>query len=358
MMLTLSRILLAALLALPAPRPPAHGLGCIPSAPGDTIRSMARLAVDSLPPRVDLRSGLPPVGDQGVTQSCVAWAVGYYAKSYQEGLEQQWPLTLRSSQFSPSYIYNQRPGDCARDQGMTILHALQIVSQGAATWAAMPWTSRNLCAQPSPAVREAAREYRIASYAAVPRDPLQIKAHLAAGRPVVLGVAVYASMRSAGAVIGPPKSGDAFVGWHAVTAVGYDAQGILIVNSWGTRWGDRGYATLTDAFVQGYVCEAWIMHDADATPPAPPSRCGAISSARSQAMQRSERTYTYSWWGATDRGGSGIHHYEVCRSTACTETAAPSITLPASPSALRIRAIDNAGNASAWVELCGLVTHP
>ena len=36
-----------------------------------------------LPESVDLSDKMPPVGNQGIQQSCVAWAVAYALKSYQ-----------------------------------------------------------------------------------------------------------------------------------------------------------------------------------------------------------------------------------------------------------------------------------
>jgi hypothetical protein len=48
-----------------------------------------------------------------------------------------------------------------------------------------------------------------------------------------------------------------FRGWHAVTVLGYDAQGVTIENSWGDYWGDRGFAKLGWDFVEKYVREAY-----------------------------------------------------------------------------------------------------
>ena len=55
-----------------------------------------------LPASYDMSDKMPPVGNQGIQNSCVAWAVAYALKSYQEKVElgQQYL-------FSPSYIYNQ-----------------------------------------------------------------------------------------------------------------------------------------------------------------------------------------------------------------------------------------------------------
>ena len=52
-----------------------------------------------LPASIDLSDKLPPIGNQGMQQSCVAWAVAYALKSYQEKVE-----SGQQSKFSPSFI--------------------------------------------------------------------------------------------------------------------------------------------------------------------------------------------------------------------------------------------------------------
>jgi len=48
-----------------------------------------------------------------------------------------------------------------------------------------------------------------------------------------------------------PKSNEQVVGGHAVVAVGYDEakQWFLIRNSWGARWGLKGYFTMPYAYL-------------------------------------------------------------------------------------------------------------
>ena len=48
-------------------------------------------------------------------------------------------------------------------------------------------------------------------------------------------------------------------GGHEVLVVGYDTTGVRIQNSWGTGWGQRGFADLTWDFVQRYTFDASIM---------------------------------------------------------------------------------------------------
>ena len=47
-------------------------------------------------------------------------------------------------------------------------------------------------------------------------------------------------------------------GGHAFAIVGYDEHGFLVQNSWGTDWGDRGFAILTyDDWLRS-AYDAWV----------------------------------------------------------------------------------------------------
>jgi len=56
-------------------------------------------------------------------------------------------------------------------------------------------------------------------------------------------------------VIPPQRGGD---GGHAIAMVGYNAQGFLIQNSWGTGWGSAGYAILTYQDWLDNAMDCWV----------------------------------------------------------------------------------------------------
>ncbi len=83
-----------------------------------------------------------------------------------------------------------------------------------------------------------------------------IKQCLANNLPVVIGVLVYSSFEShavatTGYVPMPNIHSEVLLGGHALVAVGYDdSRGLVIVqNSWGNTWGDKGYGYLPYAFI-------------------------------------------------------------------------------------------------------------
>ncbi|MDE3089420.1 MAG: cysteine protease [Chloroflexota bacterium] len=105
----------------------------------------------------------------------------------------------------------------------------------------------------------------------------QIKSHLAAGIPAMFGFTVYSSIAQAKTTgkIPFPVKGEKILGGHAIDAVGYDdnmkvknagAKGavttgaLLIRNSWGTDWGDKGYAWLPYEYVlKGLAVDWWVL---------------------------------------------------------------------------------------------------
>jgi C1A family cysteine protease len=100
----------------------------------------------------------------------------------------------------------------------------------------------------------------------------RVKTHLAAGHPAAFGFTVYSSIETAdgrGAIPFPAPS-ERILGGHAVVAVGYDDKlavgaastggerttgALLIRNSWGAGWGDRGYGWLPYEYVRRGLAE-------------------------------------------------------------------------------------------------------
>ncbi len=91
--------------------------------------------------------------------------------------------------------------------------------------------------------------HRIFDFVKLPsRD--QLKEFLVANLPCVMGLPVYNS-NTTEFWKGAPKEG-----YHAVSVVGYNQEGLRILNSWGRSYGESGFVTLPWSDLL-FVKEAW-----------------------------------------------------------------------------------------------------
>ncbi|NLG28876.1 MAG: C1 family peptidase [Chloroflexi bacterium] len=345
---------------------PSYALGLVPSPANSwTVVQSAREPSIALPAAADLSWGMPRIGYQGRQPSCVAWAVAYYCRSYQEGVERGVAPSDASRLFSPAYLYNQRGStSCSSSTGMSLLNALQIaVSQGVATLRKTPYDPNDSCSQPSAAARDEAKLYRAAGYSSLfigagSARLSSIKQQLAQGTPVLLGLPVYDTFFAATAanpVIGLPPSSAIMRGGHAVTLVGYDdsRNTFKFANSWGSWWGEGGYGYLTYDYVQKLAWEAWVLYDADTTPPDLPDLAQELSGVQSGVPQSAVNSPQFTWQPSGDPTAT----YEVYWGPDALGTTTQRLVLPsfapgtvsaAGSYYLRVQARDAANNTSGW----------
>ena len=116
-----------------------------------------------------------------------------------------------------------------------------------------------------------ATKFRIADWQVVDTDRLdQVKGELAGGHPVVIAMQPNRDFhRLRGRKVwraGAPKKGD---GGHAVTVVGYSERGqyFTVINSWGRKWGERGFGRISyDTFRK----RVWVGYSMRLMKPEPP----------------------------------------------------------------------------------------
>jgi len=279
-----------------------RGLGMIPTTPGKypyiPPPLPERVMAMGLPTSVDLSGGMPPIGDQGTTPSCVGWSSSYYYKTYQERREHgNWEVGTNGHQYSTNYVWNQLevggPGECAGampgDAMALIADDLPGVYGGDASFAVFPWVTGSLPCKLQPTVDQAnsAANWKASTYSyfwqenGATWDTINdMKAWLAGGDPLVMGILVtseFDAVTPSDCVVGPPGPGSTSRGGHAIAIVGYDdtigsSGAFKFVNSWGTGYGCSGYGWLTYEFVlYGSPCagvvgahcamEAWWMTD-------------------------------------------------------------------------------------------------
>jgi C1A family cysteine protease len=254
---------------------------------------------EDTPPRVDVRERLPnkerpisrrwSVESQGVLNSCTAHAV--------IGLVEylvRWQLR-QALDLSRMFLYaaTRRLLGWSGDPGAYIRTTIQAMAVfGVPPEEFWPYEPSLLDASPDAFLFSYAASFKALTYmrldsnqmsgggAAVgaggqarsaaanqPRGTLRLlEQALADGYPVAFGFPVYSCIRDNRPSIPVPSFDDRLLGGHAVLAVGYDRTkfkgegGVLIRNSWGEQWGNRGYGWLPYAYVtRGLACDFWTI---------------------------------------------------------------------------------------------------
>lgn len=201
-----------------------------------------------LPTRVDLRADMPPIEDQGEVQSCAANAIGA-AMDYL--MKKRGNNGLKLSRLFIYFNGRAIVGMEGRDGGMPTGSALaSLMAVGACEDKFWPFTQDRVLMRPDDNSYRNSLTFTDIQYAQVrPGEPA--RQALANGWPVVFRYFGPKAMLDAAAPTGrmaawgnraPAQQGFG----HTMLAVGYDddAKTILVRNSWGERYGDRGYFTM------------------------------------------------------------------------------------------------------------------
>lgn len=217
-----------------------------------------------LPAEVDLRPQMSPIVDQGELGSCTANAI---VSGLREFLMLKAGVTL--TPLSRLYLYwHERfiEGDVNEDAGAIIRDGMNVLaSMGACPEVDFPYVVTKFTSKPSDQAEKDAAAFKITSYHRI-YDLNSMKACLAEGFPVVIGMQVYASFESDDVanhgMVPLPKFGEETLGGHAMCVVGYKYIGrdeyLIVRNSWGTSWGDKGYCYIPSSFVtRNYINDMW-----------------------------------------------------------------------------------------------------
>lgn len=225
--------------------------------------------IASLPASIDLTNEFPSVGDQGSLGSCVAFAIAYADKSYEEGLDWKWPLNTNAHIFSPSYVYSQIHCNNNPDGGGAYFSdAFNLMeNQGCTTLSDMPYNGSlyGWQTQPTSQQRSNASNYKAKSWSQLTSgDYDSMRAQLAVSNPVVISIPVYPDFDN----LSPSNpiydnSNGTSRGNHALCLVGYDdsKRAFKFINSWGTSWGINGYGWISYDLIKNLSLDGYVMSD-------------------------------------------------------------------------------------------------
>jgi C1A family cysteine protease len=204
------------------------------------------------------------VHDQQSESSCV----GYAASSAREHYCR---TKGKPVELSPLFIYwwaRHFENGTSVDGGSKIANAMMSLREiGVCEDKYMPnvpGTNSDVFIAPPSVSLVSAKNFIIQSYESLP-DLDSIKLALTKGDPVVLGIPVYSGLESAkvtrSGVITLPDDKERLLGGHAIVAVGYDDSTELVKfhNSWGAKWGDKGYGYVPYQYLDENYFNAWVM---------------------------------------------------------------------------------------------------
>lgn len=235
----------------------------------DALAAGMLAAPVALPSSCDLRKPWWNVGDQGSTGSCVGWATA-------EGVARQMFTAAgrlpQTKKLSPRFVwmacketdqFTTRPETMIEEAGTTLKAAVEVLRKyGAIPEDLLPFKiNTTMYAGGANEFYATAATRKIAAYINLRRNLDQWRAWLAAHGPILVGLGVDKTWDNATNTGGKL---DTFLpntvrGGHAVAVVGYTDDGRFILrNSWGTSWGDNGFAYASEDYVNaGFFDESY-----------------------------------------------------------------------------------------------------
>jgi C1A family cysteine protease len=271
-----------------------HGMGWIPDYPDfrdytektEEVRlvlgSKGVLRAKSLPVSVDLREGCSPIEDQGQIGSCTAHAGAGIIEYYERTSFGRHIDTSRLFLYKVTRNLMKMKGDTGAYLRTTIGAMVLFGVPPEDFW---PYTDeeKKFDQEPPAFCYAFAQNYQTIKY--FRHDPpgtkseeiiRKVKTYLSKGHPAMFGFTVYNSMEQAESTgkIPFPSPKERIEGGHAVVVVGYDDKtkirnkygkiettgALLIRNSWGKEWGEKGYGWLPYEYIsRGLAEDFWSI---------------------------------------------------------------------------------------------------
>ncbi|MBD2483420.1 C1 family peptidase [Planktothrix sp. FACHB-1365] len=233
-----------------------------------------------LPEFVDLSYWCSPIKNQESLNSCTACAAIDLVEYFQNRTRDEYTNASVLFLYKVARKLMHREGDV----GASIRETMKaMVLFGIPPEEYWPYEPSKIDEEPSGFCYSYAQNYQAIQYFRLDTPGLpvsyllaQIKMTLVAGLPSIFGLTIYSSIYEKTNYrrghIPTPKPKDNVQGGHAVVAVGYDDSKIigdsvgalLIRNSWGTNWGERGYGWLPyDYILKGLTSDWWSLIKAE-----------------------------------------------------------------------------------------------
>lgn len=232
---------------------------------------LARGDFDNLPSSVSLQRYAPTPGNQGQTGTCVAWSSAYHARTIAESvkLNRTNLSEINNNVYAPSFVYNQIRKEPGCEKGTYIHEALELLStKGVPKFKDLPFDCNREIGESD---LGNASTHRIEGYKILfgvndNNKILPVKKSLSENKPVLIGMMCAESFFNPVGVWQPKQEeyNGSFPG-HAMVTIGYDDNqyggAFLIMNSWGTEWGNKGFIWIRYNDYAHFVKYAFEMID-------------------------------------------------------------------------------------------------
>jgi hypothetical protein len=218
----------------------------------------ARIDAVALPDTVDLRQEWLPIGDQGHTASCVGWAVSGVLRWHLVTAGQLAPDQALSPRFiwAAAKEWYQRetfPSTFLAEDGTSLQAGLDVlVNFGAALESELPWAT-GIATGSVEDFNASAATRTITTYAQI-KGPDRWRQWLHQSGPVLVLLQKDKHLDSGVLETFDPASAS---GGHAAALFGYGPGYFLVRSSWGTDWGEQGYARMSVDYAAAAVSEAY-----------------------------------------------------------------------------------------------------
>jgi len=248
-------------------------LNCIPSREtekdwrfGHAVEAGVLAAPKAIPTSKDLRDTWWKIGNQEDTGSCVGWATAdsvlrwhfVKARRIEKGKLLSPRFIWMASKETDKFV--SQPTTFIESEGTSLKAALDIARKfGSVLDSVLPFGSGKLYPDEAEKFYALAAKLKIASYFNLGDSLTDWKRWIATNGPILTRLEVDSTWDDASATKGKLdvyKSDDTR-GGHAVALVGYTSDRIIVRNSWGTDWGDKGFGYASLDYAQEAFTEAY-----------------------------------------------------------------------------------------------------
>lgn len=222
----------------------------------------------TLPISVDLRIStkcVPKILDQGSLGSCTANASSNCLRYL---LKKQLLKDWQPSRLFIYYYSRLLEHTIKEDSGASIRDVMKAIhTYGACDEKLLPYNIETFAIRPSnKCVRDASPHTKNFKYLSVSNNLTDIKRCVSSGFPVVIGIDIYESFETdevakTGIVPMPAELTENYLGGHCVAVFGYSdvKKCFIVMNSWGSTWGDKGFFYLPYEYMLKYGSDLWTI---------------------------------------------------------------------------------------------------